>query len=59
MTQRESWMMPTPFVLNDAVVIRQKIKPSAIVAETVLKKPIVNRTIKDSLAIIKDSLSAN
>ena len=59
MTQRESWMMPTPFVLNDAVVIRQKIKPSAVVAETVLKKPIVNRTIKDSLAIIKDSLSAN
>ena len=25
--KRESWMMPTPFVLNDAVVIQQKIKP--------------------------------
>lgn len=24
--KRENWMMPTPFVLNDAVVIKQKIK---------------------------------
>jgi len=52
-------MMPTPFVLNDAVVIRQKIKPSAVVAKTVLKNPVVYRAIKDSLTIIKDSLSAN
>ena len=26
--KRESWMIPTPFVLNDAVVIRKKIKPT-------------------------------
>jgi hypothetical protein len=26
--QREDWMMPTPFILNDAVVIKQRIKPS-------------------------------
>lgn len=26
--KRESWMMPTPFVLNDAVIIKQTIKPS-------------------------------
>jgi len=28
MVKRSSKMMPTPFVLNDAVVIQQKIKPS-------------------------------
>jgi len=28
MTQRASWMMPKPFVLTDAIVIQQKIKPS-------------------------------
>jgi hypothetical protein len=26
--KRASWMMPTPFILNDAVVIKQRIKPS-------------------------------
>lgn len=28
MIERNSWMMPTPFILNDAVVIKQKLKPS-------------------------------
>ena len=28
MTQRKPGMIPTPFVLNDAVIIKQKIKPS-------------------------------
>tara|TARA_R110002126_G_scaffold18936_3_gene71703 strand:- start:1686 stop:4076 length:2391 start_codon:yes stop_codon:yes gene_type:complete len=28
MQKREDWMMPTPFILNDAVVIKQRIKPS-------------------------------
>jgi len=27
MAKRADWMMPTPFVMNDAVVITQKIKP--------------------------------
>jgi hypothetical protein len=27
-SKRASWMMPTPFVLTDAVVIKQKIKPT-------------------------------
>jgi hypothetical protein len=26
-------MMPTPFILNDAVVIKQRIKPTTIVLE--------------------------
>ena len=30
---RASWMMPTPFVLNDAVVIRKRIKPTPTIIE--------------------------
>ena len=30
--KRENWMMPTPFVLNDAVVLKVKIKPTATTA---------------------------
>jgi hypothetical protein len=48
---RSDWMMPTPFVLNDAVVIQQKIK--RYVAPVA---PIVTAPVKDSLAIAKDSL---
>jgi hypothetical protein len=46
--KRANWMMPTPFVLNDAVIIKKKIKPSK---RTI--KPIVlnvgNAVQKDSL----------
>ena len=54
-TKRENWMMPTPFVLNDAVVIKQKIKPSPVVVNT-LDAGVTNRVVKDSLAVGKDSL---
>ena len=30
MAKRADWMMPTPFVMNDAVVITQKIKPTLV-----------------------------
>ena len=48
MAKRADWMMPTPFVLNDAVIIKQEIKPSA---KTV--KPIA---LNVRNAIQKDSL---
>lgn len=55
MAKRADWMMPTPFVLNDAVIVKQKIKSSP---KTV--KPIAvnvrNVIQKDSLVVIKDSL---
>ncbi len=55
MAKRANWMMPTPFVLNDAVIIKQKIKPSK---RTI--KPIglnVGNVIqKDSLMLAKGSL---
>ncbi|WP_291103674.1 MULTISPECIES: M28 family peptidase [unclassified Flavobacterium] len=57
MTKRANWMMPTPYVLNDAVVIKEKIKPSAKIVE---QKPLNSRiryaVKKDSLTIVKDSL---
>lgn len=55
-TQRENWMMPTPFVLNDAVVIRQKIKPSPVSVVNALEAAVSNSIIKDSLSVVKDSL---
>jgi Peptidase family M28 len=57
-TKRENWMMPTPFVLNDAVVIRQKIKASPVVGNT-LDAAVTNPVVKDSLTVGKDSLKVN
>lgn len=56
MAKRENWMMPTPFVLNDAVVIKQKIKPSPKVVTNTLDNTVINPAVKDSLSIVKDSL---
>lgn len=53
--KRENWMMPTPFVLNDAVVIKQKIKPTPVVVANALDTAI-NPMAKDSLTVVKDSL---
>ncbi|MES2853931.1 MAG: M28 family peptidase [Bacteroidota bacterium] len=53
--KRENWMMPTPFVLNDAVVIKQKIKPTPVVVANALDTAI-NPMAKDSLTVAKDSL---
>jgi hypothetical protein len=57
-TKRENWMMPTPFVLNDAVVIRQKIKASPVVVNT-LDAAVTNPVVKDSFTVAKDSLKVN
>ncbi len=54
--KRENWMMPTPFVLNDAVVIRQKIKPRPVSVVNALEAAVSNSIIKDSLSVVKDSL---
>jgi hypothetical protein len=56
--KRENWMMPTPFVLNDAVVIRQKIKASPVVGIT-LDAAVNTLVVKDSLTVVKDSLKVN
>ena len=58
MAKRANWMMPTPFVLNDAVVINQKIKPIAKVVEV---KPLNTRNRfvakKESVTVVKDSFT--
>jgi hypothetical protein len=49
--------MPTPYVLNDAVVIKQKIKPTAKIVEVkLLNSGIQYITKKDSVTVVKDSL---
>jgi hypothetical protein len=48
-------MMPTPFVLNDAVIIRQKVKATPkIGAEKTAFRRSLNR--RDSLKVAVDSL---
>ena len=48
--KRENWMMPLPFVLTDAVVIKQKIRPTTIVKKDAVlpvkiwKKKYVQKT---------------
>lgn len=53
--KRLSWMMPTPFVLNDAVVIQKKIVPSTGVRKSDNFKSR-NLTPKDSLTVSVDTL---
>ena len=48
---RADWMMPTPFVLNDAVLIQQKIKRYVAPVAPIQTTPVV-----DSLTVVKDSL---
>ncbi|RZJ54518.1 MAG: M28 family peptidase [Flavobacterium sp.] len=49
---RSEWMMPTPFVLNDAVLIQQKIKRYT----PPVNAPIVPAPLKDSTVVAKDSV---
>jgi len=56
MTPREDWMMPTPFVLNNAVVITQKIKRTPKIVIPVVNPYTLKPKVTDSLAIVKDSL---
>jgi len=52
---RKSWMIPTPFVLNDAVIIKQKLKVSPKVAT----KKAAFRTysnFRDTISVAVDSL---
>jgi hypothetical protein len=56
--KRLPWMMPMPFVLNDAVVIQKKIVPSIVISKT--KNYRLNNLIaKDSLTVRIDTLITN
>ncbi len=57
MAKRRSWMIPTPFVLNDAVVITQKIKLTPVLEDN--PKPILHRrnpVAQDSIMVENDSI---
>jgi len=54
MAKRADWMMPTPFVLNDAVIIKQKIKPSPKVAISVIVNEVKNKVWKP---VVNDTVS--
>jgi hypothetical protein len=56
MNQRKDWMMPTPFVLNNAIVITQKIKRTPKVVPPVVNPRLVKRELVDSLKVVRDSL---
>jgi len=56
MAKRRDWMIPTPFVLTDAVIVKEKIKASRKINT---ENPIRwrrNSTTKDSLTVVKDTL---
>ena len=55
MAKRADWMMPTPYVLNDAVVIKQKIKSSPKIVQPIVFK-VGNAIQKDSLVVENDSV---
>jgi hypothetical protein len=48
MAKRRNWMIATPFVLNDAIVIKQKIKPSLVFDDNSKPSPKrITRNIKN------------
>jgi hypothetical protein len=55
---RENWMMPTPFVLTDAVVIRQKIKPTVVMNRKAVATYVQIGISKDSIVQNIDTLKA-
>jgi hypothetical protein len=52
MTQRKPGMIPTPFILNDAMIIKQKIKPSP-------KIPVETPAMRNYYERRRDTLNAN
>lgn len=51
MAKRRDWMIPTPFVLTDAVVVKGKVKASPILEDN--PKPLPTRVYRN---IVIDSL---
>lgn len=54
--KRASWMMPTPFVLTDAVVIKQSIKPTVKVSVTPVIAPTSKPIKKETIIIATDTI---
>lgn len=61
MTKRENWMMPTPFVLNDAVIIKKRIQPTAKAVTVPAAIQPYKRMVKEIVAptVQQDTVSRN
>lgn len=59
MAKRRDWMIPTPFVLTDAIIIKEKIKASLNLEDNPKPKPYRKLLSKDSLNVAIDSLRKN
>lgn len=57
MIKRADWMMPTPFVLTDAVTITQHIKPSLKVTPVTTTAQIIQAVKNKNVFKAKDTLS--
>lgn len=56
MDNRRDWMIPTPFVLTDAVIVKEKIKASPKINPENPIRLRRNTTIKDRLTVAKETL---
>ena len=54
--KRLPWMMPMPFVITDALILKQKIIPSVVVDKKNEKFSTRNLVVKDSLINAVDTL---
>ena len=53
MEKRKSWMMPTPFVLNDAIIVKKKIAPAAKMTVAV---PVQKNLVLNNQTVINDTI---
>ena len=56
--KRLPWMMPMPFVLNDAVVIQKKIVPSGVIKAKPNNYKYDSLIPKDSLMVVPNTINA-
>jgi hypothetical protein len=54
-SKRASWMMPTPFVLTDAVIIKQRIKPTLVIQTA---KPISTESATQNTTIVATPINS-
>ena len=57
--KREPWMMPSPFVLTDAVVLKQTLKLAPIVSAPPIAVPPRKPLKKERLRIVTDTTTIN
>jgi hypothetical protein len=54
-SKRTAWMMPTPFVLTDAVIIKQRIKPTLVIQTD---KPISTESATQNTTVVATPINS-